>query len=376
MLGERPKENPQRGHARATDYLVGGALGAAQGFFDNQSKEHEAAKLRKEQDRQNELLELKEARAAKREERKAGIEHGYKMNELGAKQKFDAEEGQKNRAAKVFDDANKDELERWKTTENNAKSIEVAKIGAEARKARQAAVGDDKERRKVLFGLEKEHAKLVAGWEMSGNEGEPPDFDTWAEENRTNSYRFAMGEGDQPAVPRGTSIDGGAVDSGQKPSKIDAIFDSVVASRVKPGANSGQKPPAAQSGGDIVQPAPISVDKGGDVTSLEMPPAPVKSAGNGEAQAASAPTEQRQAVAEAVVAVSGVKDKGILSSIVDALVEFSGRNAAGGANDTLKQIKADLRKANPNSTEKAIDLMAKEIVEKAQPGKWGSDFKW
>jgi hypothetical protein len=355
------------------DYVVAGAGGAALGFFDNQAKENEAAKLQKEQERQMQLIYLKEQLTAKREERKAGIEHGYKMQEQGAKQKFDAEEGQKTRAAKVFDDANKDDLERWKTNENNSKSIEVAKIGAEGRKSRQAAVGDDKERRKVLFGLEKEHAKLVNGWEMSGNEGDPPDFDTWAEENHTNAYLFAVGEGEQAAT-RGASIPGEAAGAGQKPSKIDAIFDSVGASRVKQGANSGQKTPAAQGGGDVIQPAPISVGKGGDVTSLEMPPA--KSAVRGEAQAASAPAAQRQAATEAVVAVSGVKDKGILSSIVDTLIEFSGRNAPGGANDALKQIKADLRKANPNSTERAIDLMAKEIVDKAQPGTWGKDFKW
>ena len=222
------------------DYLIAGAGGAAQGFFDNQVKENEAAKLKAEQERQTKLLLLRDELAAKREMAKQKDQQAFELDKLGKTQAFTAAESQKERAQKLVDTESKNEFEMRKLgAESSARMKEAEKkhgYDVEIEGIRADKRSEDRVN-KARTELRKEFQKAVADrakGPFSDQSKAPLEFTSWAKEAYPELYAEAF-----PGGP--TSTDAVPTDGG---GKFDSIFNKVTgaASRTKQGANDAAGP--------------------------------------------------------------------------------------------------------------------------------------
>lgn len=262
------------------DYLVAGAGGAAQGFFDNQVKENEAAKLAAEQERQTKLLLLKDEMASRREMAKQKDQQAFEMQKLVKTQEFTAGENQKERAQKLVDAASKNEFEMQKLgAESSARMKEAEKkhgYDVEIEGIRSDKRSEDRVN-KARTDLRKEFQKAVAAREKDafGDQSKAPlEFTSWAKETYPELYAEAFPDGS-------TSTEAAPADGG---GKFDSIFSKVTgaASRTKQGANDAAVPaaPAARAvltestRSDLPPAAVPSTTAASASTTADLPPVP------------------------------------------------------------------------------------------------------
>lgn len=221
------------------DYLIGAALGAAGGFFENQKTENTAAKEREQMERQAQLLMMKEERQKMWEMRKQKDQQAFDLSKMDKEQGYKSSDAEKKRAQELFDSAEKNEFELKKLGIQNENAIKLEGV-------KEGTKGADK-KAKARTELRKEFEKAKKSQDPFDDSGETLNFDSWAETTFPELYAEAYPDGSTTKRDKPSG------------SRFESIFSKVTgaASRTKKGANDS-----------VEEPAPISVSPGGVVNSL------------------------------------------------------------------------------------------------------------
>jgi len=164
------------------DGLIAAGMGAVKGYLSNAANES----VKKEQERRNELLQLRE------------------MNKIRAKEQADIRLQKMKHDDKLQEQEGKNDLELGKLDKQHGYDLEVEGLKAGNSKAKQEEKDKAAQGKAVLSARDKlreRYQKVVSKEDAFSTTGPPPQFEVWAKSTYPELYAVAFPEGKRKDDP-------------------------------------------------------------------------------------------------------------------------------------------------------------------------------